>query len=480
MDVGSHSQQVVIRETIGTRLESKSIMPPADADPLNIESSVATALDVSSSERVGLMMDLVVKLSRAHDPQEVLRVFADGFRRVQSFNAYLSLSIRGLKAGQYKITRFLSDFADGSLQGVDPWSRWHEIKALRGGILGSIIAGARPVILHDLHVDHDEAVGDMLAPYRSLMAIPLFDDGQPLNWAIELDEEDNRFSVEQLEEAILRANLVGNTVRNVLIAKQLGEASSWIQREIDQIASIQRSLLPAGIPQIPGLEIATHYQTFNSAGGDLYDFMTTRPDGGAGEPDDSWGILIADASGHGPSAAVVTAMLHSIVHTFPSLPRNPAEVLEYANRHLMTKQIADSFVTAFFAMYDPSSRRLRYSRAGHPPPLLKQSFGPGGAALRIDDAGAIPLGISEDVGYVDASVQLEPGQTLVLYTDGITEANGPGGNMFGVDGIERAVKDCTGEPGCIVESIVGSLRAHQAGARPTDDQTIVAIQVEAR
>ncbi len=233
------------------------------------------------------------------------------------------------------------------------------------------------------------------------------------------------------------------------------------------------------MPQIPGLGIATHYQTFNIAGGDLYDFMPIEPAGGAEPANEQWGILIADASGHGPSAAVVAAMLHSIVHTYPSLPQNPTDVLTYANRHLLTKRISDSFVTAFFAISEPAIRHLIFSRAGHPPPLLKQSYGPGGEAVRIEDAGAIPLGIADDVAYLDASIQLDPGQTLVLYTDGISEANGPGGNMYGVEGIETAMTGCSGEPSRIVDSIMNSLRSHQAGARPTDDQTIVAIQVGA-
>jgi hypothetical protein len=172
----------------------------------------------------------------------------------------MSLSTRGLAAGEYKVTRFLSDFGDDTLLGMDPWSNWHKLKTYRGGVLGRIATARRPVILHSIHLENDEAMGHLLVPYNSLMAIPLFDDGKPLNWAIVLDDQEDGFSVEQLEESILRANLIGSTVRNALIAKQLRKASGWIQREVDQIASIQRSLLPAGIPDIPSLEIATRHQ----------------------------------------------------------------------------------------------------------------------------------------------------------------------------------------------------------------------------
>ncbi len=90
-------------------------MTSGHPDNVTIDRSIATAVDFSGHKGVGLMIDLVENMSRAHDPQDVLRVFAEGFRRVRSFNAYLSLSTRGLAAGEYKITRFLSEFADGNL-----------------------------------------------------------------------------------------------------------------------------------------------------------------------------------------------------------------------------------------------------------------------------------------------------------------------------------------------------------------------------
>ena len=258
------------------------------------------------------------------------------------------------------------------------------------------------------------------------------------------------------------------------MVKQLQQANAWIQREVDQIAEIQRSLLPEGVPQIPGLEIAAHYETFDRAGGDLYAFISD-PDQ-KDDPDRTRGILVADAAGHGPAAAVITAMLHTMVHTYPKHPDGPAEVLEYANHHLAAKHIVGTFVTAVFAFYNPLDRTLQFCCAGHPPPVLKLSPGSGNDVTRLDQASHLPLGIVEHVGYKDASITLQSGQTVVLYTDGITEANGPNGKMFGIEGIESAVQGCTGEPDCIVNSISDALKAHQAGERPNDDQTIVVIK----
>ncbi|MEE9211675.1 MAG: PP2C family protein-serine/threonine phosphatase [Phycisphaeraceae bacterium] len=450
-------------------------MSRTDAKATIIEPQVATAVELSGDPGISAMLHLVEDLSRADDAQQVLRVFAEGMRQLQKLGAYLSLSTRGLGPGEYKITRFMPDIGAAALdKATDPWATWQQIPVRRGGLLGKIVSVGRPVILHDLRLHDDPAVGDMLAAYGSLEAIPLFDQGRALNWAVQLQTDPKGFALEELAERILRSNLVGGTVRNVLIAQKLREANAWIQNEVDQIAEIQRALLPERTPDIPGLTIATHYQTFDRAGGDMYDFESAGSDT---EPDSRWAILVADASGHGPAASVVTAMLHALVHTYPRRPEGPAEVLEFVNHHLFAKQIASTFVTAFLGLYQPATRALSYSTAGHPPALLKQSPGPGRDVVRLEEATNLPLGVLGHVGYQDASVTLEPGQTLVLYTDGIIEANGPGGQMFGVQGIERAVADCSGDPGCIVSSITDALKLHQGGEQPDDDQTIVAMQV---
>ncbi len=436
-------------------------------------------VDTSGNPRIPILMEMVGAMSRAVDPKEVLRIFSSRIEELYGPRGYVSLSTRGLGPGQYKITRLLRLDGSDTLGTADPWVQWSDLPAHRGGFFGEIIRSAYPELIHNLNLRHDPVVGDALARYGSMMAIPLFDDGEPLNWAIFLRDEPQGFTVEELEQAILRANLVGTTVKSVLIAKQLREAHARIRAEVDHVATIQRALLPNPLPEIPGLTIVASYETFDQAGGDYYDFRALGDHGDGRDPDPNglWGILIADASGHGPAAAVVMAMLHAILHAYPRRPDRAAEVLDHANRHLASKQIESSFVTAFFALYDPRTRRLTYARAGHNPPLLKNP-GSGGSVSRLEAVGGVPLGVLDETTYEDAQIELQPGQTLVLYTDGITEARSPDGAMFGVGGIERALIDCTGDPACVVQSITDTLHDHEAGVRPNDDQTIIAIGVE--
>jgi sigma-B regulation protein RsbU (phosphoserine phosphatase) len=363
---------------------------------------------------------------------------------------------------------------------ADPLLNIDQLPVHRGGFFGRVVSTTFPELFHHLDVRDDPVVGDALADYRSLMSIPLLDDGTPVNWTVFLRKDPEGFSVDDLEQAILRVNLVGTAVKNALIARDLHRAHAQIRAEVEHIAAIQRALLPQPIPDIPGLSIAASYQTFDQAGGDYYDFrpLSHSDDDSVVDPNGPWGVLIGDASGHGPAAAVVMAMLHAILHAYPHQPQGPAEMLEHANQHLASKRIEHSFVTAFLAVYDPLSRRLTYARAGHEPPLFR-SAGSGASVRRLDDVGGLPLGVLDTACYEERTLQLEPGQTLLLYTDGVTDARAPDGSMFGVGGIERALAECAGEPGRVVASIEDPLARHTGGIRPGDDQTIVAIRAEA-
>ena len=405
------------------------------------ESPLAAArrVDLSDNPRVQILMEMVSDLSRATDPQDVLRSFADGLIRLNGPRGYVSLSTRGLQPGEYKITRLFTDDMELALHASDPWKNWNSIPVHREGLFGEIVRSAQPQLVHHLFLRNDPAVGDMLSRYGSMMAIPLFENGQAINWAITFREGAEAFTMEELEESILRSNLAGATVRNVMITKQLREANEHIRSEVQQIARIQRSMLPQSLPQIPGLSIATSYETYDVAGGDLYDFTVLPPSPDEPSRFDGWlAMVVADAAGHGPGSAVLAAMLNTLLYAYPRRGAGPGAVFEFANRHLHSKRIEGSFVTAFLAMYNPSDHTLIYSRAGHNPPLIKNA-GAGGPVVRLDDIGNMPLGIISDATYDDGLRKLLPGQTLVMYTDGITEAMNSKREMFGLEGIERAL-----------------------------------------
>jgi sigma-B regulation protein RsbU (phosphoserine phosphatase) len=244
------------------------------------------------------------------------------------------------------------------------------------------------------------------------------------------------------------------------------------------VGELQRALLPRVLPQIAGLEAAVSYEPSGRAGGDLYDFFSL--DESDNDPGDAeaapsrWCVFIGDATGHGLAAAVVMAIVQSVLHAHPIGIVGPANLLVHANRQLCRKNI-HGFVTAFLGIYEPLSRRLTYVNAGHPPPLLRRW--PDAGVLALNAVASYPLGIDASETFKEASVQIEPGDTVLLYTDGITEASGAQGELFGQDRLTSVM--CIGgdRPVELIERLRAAVRAHERGQTPKDDQTLVAARV---
>jgi len=146
----------------------------------------------------------------------------------------------------------------------------------------------------------------------------------------------------------------------------------------------------------------------------------------------------------------------------------------YGNRQLCSSRIG-SLVTVFLGIYEPASRRLTYARAGHPPPLLRRAAD--GAISALDTVGSYPLGIDASETFTEASVELERGDTFLLYTDGITEAQGTAEDLFGVDRLMRVFRDGRDRPTELIDGLREAVRTHQHGEAARDDQTLVAARV---
>jgi sigma-B regulation protein RsbU (phosphoserine phosphatase) len=425
--------------------------------------------DLANNPRISILVDMLRDLSVADTPYRVLSTFAKGYWPLRPIDYMLSLSTRDLEEGQYRITRSI-DVA-GVLAGrtqvpeVDPRSR-PRLPVHSGGFLGSIIAGKHPVLVHDLDVRDDPVVGDLLKGYGSALFIPLFDEGQPRYWNIQFRHGREAFTLSELEQAAIVANLVGGTNSRLLLVEQIKQLNGALRQQFEDVARVQRSLLPRQIPDIPGLEIATSYLTSDQAGGDYYDFFPFD--------DGTWGFLIADVSGHGAAAATIMAMLHGILHAYTGAGRTPDSVLAYANRKLFEAGIEGSFVTAFFAVYDPRTASVTYARSGHNPPLLKD--GRTGEVRHLDGDGGLPLGIFEAYEIGSETIRLRPQDTLILYTDGITEAFSAAREMFGPERLDHALTKCSGAPDCVVDSVHSALYQHTGSRTRADDQTLVAVR----
>ena len=177
-------------------------------------------------------------------------------------------------------------------------------------------------------------------------------------------EDADAFPRDRIADCVMLGNLFGRATQTLVLSQAVKEAYEAVDYELRTVADIQKSLLPAATPKMPGLDVAVHYQTAKRAGGDYYDFFPL--------PEGNSACLIADASGHGAPAAVLMAVAHSIAHTQPEPPARPGELLTHLNAHLTrqyTRQTGN-FMTAFYAVFDPANRMLTYASAGHNPPRL--------------------------------------------------------------------------------------------------------------
>jgi len=273
---------------------------------------------------------------------------------------------------------------------------------------------------------------------------------------------------------------IRNTYREALrLAKErrlrVQELLLELDEELQAVGEIQRSLLPIELPNVDGLEIAASYTTSRRAGGDYYDFFRLPPT----SPDDDrprYGILIADVSGHGTPAAVLMAVTHSIAHGFEQPEQSPHKLLGFVNRRLCESYTANhtAFVTAFYAVYDPVTRQLSYSSAGHNPPRLRRG-GVGRGFEALGDAQGMPLGVSIDEQYVTKTRTLRPDDTVVLYTDGIIEARNANNEFLNVEGLDAAVAGHDTPD----DMLVAALQAVRglAGEHVQDDRTLVILRV---
>jgi sigma-B regulation protein RsbU (phosphoserine phosphatase) len=264
-------------------------------------------------------------------------------------------------------------------------------------------------------------------------------------------------------------NLFGRATNNLVLSDDLQRANVALDREMKAVGEIQRSLLPDRMPKIATLDLAAYYQPSRRAGGDYYDFFPL--------PDGKWGIFIADVSGHGTPAAVLMAVTHCIAHTNPGALQPPAQVLDYINRHLTNLYTGSngSFVTAFYGVYDPVNRTLRYACAGHPPPRLKRCQD--GSLLELDCAGGYPLGVMDDGEYDEAMQTLQSGDQIVFYTDGITEAANPRGELFGAERLDRVLENCSVQASSLLDSVLASMDEFAEGRPADDDRTMIVARV---
>jgi sigma-B regulation protein RsbU (phosphoserine phosphatase) len=422
--------------------------------------------NVPTDEQLDYIVETMREMSLQTDPQTMVRAYASRTRRFMATERLVTLSRRDLARPRVMITRNSRDQEE-----VNPWLQRDRLRVLEGGLLSDLIWGDQPRIIDELELDPADPSYPYLEGLGSIAAIPLYDKGTSLNMVVVGRAAKHGFNHKLLPEHVLMSNLFGRATNNLVLSQELRKAYEAVDKEMQVVAEIQRSLLPTDLPQIPTLDLAVHYQTSKRAGGDYYDFFPL--------PDGRWGILVADVSGHGTPAAVIMAVTHSIAHTHQGAPQPPSKLLAFVNDHLSARYTSGTgtFVTAFYGIYDCPNRTLTYASAGHCPPRIRR--GGNGLLESMDRSRQLPLGIEPNEKYVDIVEPLQPGDSLFIYTDGITEARSPEGGFYGLDLLDDVLmsrRDRTAKQ--LLDDALISLEKFSQAQTASDDRTLLAVVVK--
>jgi len=270
---------------------------------------------------------------------------------------------------------------------------------------------------------------------------------------------DDKKLLENLAAQAAPALRVGQLVR-----EQQAEAVTRqrFQQELEVAKLIQQNFLPKVLPDLPGWQVAAYYQPAREVGGDFYDVIPL--------PDGQVGFVIGDVTDKGVPAALVMAATRSVLRASAQRLVEPGTVLERVNEHLCPDMPEKMFVTCLYGVLEPASGRFRFANAGHDLPYVKTADG--SVELR---ARGMPLGLMPGMRYEEKETVLEPGDSLLLHSDGVVEAHNPDREMFGFPRLKEAVAKYPGGSE-LIDLVITDLRAHTGpDAEQEDDITMVTL-----
>jgi uncharacterized protein (TIGR02246 family) len=239
-----------------------------------------------------------------------------------------------------------------------------------------------------------------------------------------------------------------------------------VQADLNTAAKIQQMLLPQGRFTRPGFEMAAASLPCKAIGGDFFDYFDL--------PDGAFALTLADIAGKGPPSALLSASLQAILAVSPKIG-GPAATLALANQSMLRRPVPARYATVFFASITPDGR-LTYSNAGHLPPLLI-----GRSGRRWLDRGGTVVGLFDVAAFEEETVQLQAGDRLIVFSDGVTEAVNTRGEEFGAERLASCVEDLGHlSPGDQVARIMDAVQAFAAGARQADDITALVLSYSSK
>lgn len=370
--------------------------------------------------------------------------------------------------------------ADGVPVGRDLIPRCHRARGstarpytISRAVVEEVLERARAICCEDLPSDELFAGSESLAlsGIRSMVCAPILDrDRRPIGM-LQLDARGHArpFGGADLELLLAMLGPIGVAVEN---ARLHGEILRRRQRDRDaQYArEVQRALVPDHPPRLPGYDFWHFYESAFEVGGDYFGYLPPPP-GSPNAPGRSWAIALGDVAGKGMPAALLMAKLSAEVQLALAAEPDPGRVLGRLNRRIAEADLPDSFITFVLLVLDMTRHRLWVSGAGHPSPVIRRADG------RLEPVYEVPqgppLGVNPEARFDPVEVGLSPGDLVVVYTDGATDAIDPSGSMFCSRALLREIAGGPRTAGTLGPHLIEAITRFASGAPQADDITLI-------
>ena len=324
------------------------------------------------------------------------------------------------------------------------------------GIVGHVGATAETYYAPDVLVDPYYEVSEPLT--RSELDIPLKGHGRLIGIFNVQSTSVDGFAPSRIRVLEALAGHLATAIENAQLFLRERQEKERMQAELVEAQSIQLQLLPERNVTHAAFSICGTCLPCRTVAGDWYDYILLK--------DGRIAVIVADVAGKGMAAALLMSSTRGILRLLTERIVDPAALLERLNKILLRDFPRSRFVTVAYVLLDPSDLTARIGLAGHPPPVLIA-----GAPRLLESAGGLPLGML-DAGYAEQRIALTPGARLVLYSDGVLEAQNPNGEEYGFAGIEQHFTDPKASP----QSLLDDVRRFASGAPLEDDATVVMIE----
>jgi serine phosphatase RsbU (regulator of sigma subunit) len=336
-------------------------------------------------------------------------------------------------------------------------------------ILEGVIAGKEAILSADAATDCRFEMSDSIVDFqiRSMMCAPLIGSDGDVLGALQIDARDprRRFSHDDLDLLASVACQAALAVENAQLHEIAMDEES-IRRELALAHKVQQGLLPARPPRLDGYEFFDFYRPAQHLGGDYFDYVPL--------PGGTLAAALADVSGKGVSAALLMARLSAEVRYCLAMLSDPAAAMERLNALFCESQWEDRFVTMVLAVLDPVRHELTMVNAGHLPPLLRRASG--SVTPMGEQSGGLPLGVESTSTYQSCRFSLDPGDALIVYTDGLSDALNPEGQSYGNQRL-RAQLGLEGEHAATLsQRLLNDIRRFVGNRPQADDMCLTCVR----